>query len=590
MPKTYATWNQREVPENFYRPAHGRTLNWYVRLVPPTAIKGHPGVREFRKSTGTADLRRAKIIGAQLIAEQRAEWYQLLNKAKAPGAGPQVLTTELVVHICARRLYDWMRVDDLGRFEGHGHNEQSHAALTQLCRATDKSMRSVLARGRSSPEWSRTLDVLDFWCEQMGKPVARTDPLYPQLVRQFAEVELEAAARVLRRNQGEAAATPEAPRPVGACLSAITELYRDYKRQHAGGKHTGTSVHVWTKLIDHFGDVPLSSIKAPDLFEFLEARMRAPVKPWSMKHARGLVKRTLREIFALARTRGLLDSANPVDDLEILPSLTKKEERARRKPRHPFTDAQLSTLFGSEWYQPDSTRWRGRMATDLRARYWVPLVCMFHGNRVREVLQLVASDIAEQDGVPVVHFREEIEGEQAAMVAAGVVRSLKNDPSQRVVPLHPTLLALGFVEFIRQRRREAGANAMLFPSSLPEPGGKTPILGRAYEQAFLRHVRDGLGFGQGFGNHSFRHQLEDRIRDAQLPGQRWPAGLAQAYTGRKRVRGVDLGHIDAEGSESAYGRGHSPAMMLRYAQSLVFNGVSLPPPFSDWLASSTAAK
>ena len=33
---------------------------------------------------------------------------------------------------------------------------------------------------------------------------------------------------------------------------------------------------------------------------------------------------------------------------------------------------------------------------------------MFHGSRVREVLQLVASDIAEQDGVPVIHYREEM--------------------------------------------------------------------------------------------------------------------------------------------------------------------------------------
>lgn len=145
--------NQREVPENFYRPDHGRQLNWYVRLVPPTALKGHPGVREFRKSTDTAALRRAKTIGAQFIAEKRAEWDHLLSKAKAPGAGPQVLTGELVVHICARRLYHWMRVDELGRFEGQGHDDQSHATLTQLCQAIDKSMRSVLAlTGRNAPD------------------------------------------------------------------------------------------------------------------------------------------------------------------------------------------------------------------------------------------------------------------------------------------------------------------------------------------------------------------------------------------------------------------------------------------------------
>ncbi len=573
------------MPEYFYRPPHGRTLNWSVRLVPPAALKGCPGVVEFRKSTGTADLRRAKTIGARLIAEKRAEWDQILNQRKTLRSAPLVLTTELIEHICARRLYHWMRIDDLGRFEGTGHDDESQAALATLCKGTDASMRSVLSRGKTSAQWNRTLDVLDFWCEQMESPVSRTDPRYPQLIRQFAEVELEAAGRLMRRNQGEPAATPEKPRPLGELLSSMTEPYRDYKRQNSGTKHVGTSVNVWLELISHLGDVSLGAVKVSDLYDFLDTRMRASRKPWSMQHAHGLVKRTLREIFALARTRGLFAGGNPVDDMDILPMLTAKEEKTRRKPRRPFLDGQLSTLFTSEWYRSDTNRWHGKMATDLGARYWVPLFCMFHGNRVREVLQLVESDIQQIDGVTVVHFQEEMEGEQAAMLAAGVSRSLKNEPTQRVVPLHPTLAALGFVDFVQSRRCD-GANAMLFPSSLPRVGGKNPILGRAYEQAFLRYVRDTLEFGRGFGNHSFRHQLEDRIRDAQLPGQRWPAGLAQAYTGRKRVRAADQSHIETEGSESGYGRGHSPAMILRYARTLNFDTISMPPPFISWLNGS----
>lgn len=229
-------------------------------------------------------------------------------------------------------------------------------------------MRSILARGRSSPDWEDTLVLLDDWCEQMGSPVSRTDPHYPLLVRKFAEVDIDAAQRILSRNRGESAPTPAEPRPVGACLSAITEQYREYKRQHSGTKHTGTGVNVWLELIDYLGDVPLDAVKAPDLFQFLDVRMRAPVKPWSMKHAHGLVRRTLREVFALARTRGLLGGANPVDDLAILPTLTAKEEKARRKPRYPFCDGQLAELFQSEWYKPGSKRWHGKMATDLGAR------------------------------------------------------------------------------------------------------------------------------------------------------------------------------------------------------------------------------
>ncbi len=203
-----ATRNQREVPENFYRPSHGRTLNWYVRLVPPAPLKGLPGVREFRKSTGTADLRRAKAIGARLIAEQRADWDRLLATNGGRSSAPRILSSDLISHICAQRLYHWMRLDDEARFEGDGYDDAAGAALVQLCQVTDQSMRSVVQRGKASPEWSNVLDVIDHWCRQIDCPVERTDPLYPQLVRGFAEVERDAAGKLLRRADGEASRWP----------------------------------------------------------------------------------------------------------------------------------------------------------------------------------------------------------------------------------------------------------------------------------------------------------------------------------------------------------------------------------------------
>ena len=407
-------------------------------------------------------------------------------------------------------------------------------------------------------------------------------------MRAFVQVERDAANRLIRRNHGDPVATPTEPTGIGTItLSAMTEPYREYKRQNAGVKHLGTSVNIWSQLIAHLGDLPLSAVKAADLYEFLESRMRAAKKPWSMKHAHGLAKRTLREVFGLARTLGKLEGENPVDDMDVLPLLEAKEERARKKPRHPFKDSQLSTLFTSEWYRVDSDRWRGKMGKDLAARYWVPLICMFHGNRVREVLQLVASDLSMSHSLLTVHFRAELEEEQEEMRAVGVVRSVKNEATKRAVPIHPTLRALGFANFIEQRRHTDGQNAMLFPSSLPKPGGKTPILGRAYEQAFLRYVRDELGFGSGFGNHSFRHQMEDRIRDAQRPGHQWPPGMAHAYTGRKRVRDQDVGHVQPESSESSYGRGHGPVLVLEYVETLDFDGVTKPPVFDLWLRNAT---
>ena len=109
------------------------------------------------------------------------------------------------------------------------------------------------------------------------------------------------------------------------------------------------------------------------------------------------------------------------------------------------------------------------------------------------------------------------------------------------------------------------------------------MLGRSYEEAFLRFVRDILDFGSGYGNHSFRHGLEDRIREAQVAKGLWPAGLSHQYTGRKSTRPKDRDLLLVEGSEGGYGDGYSPAGMLPFIERLDFSKVQLPPPFADWL-------
>lgn len=581
----------QKVPQYLYRPDNGRTFNWYVRLVPPKALKHLRSVKEYRQSTGTADLGKAKIIGANLIAQKRIEWDKLANHVEGE-MRPQLLTNELIDYICSHRLYEVLDNDDSIRIEGDGYTSFTVQKWKHVAQLDIDYSRSVLSQGKASEHWLAAQNLVETWCRHRSIVFSRTDPLYARLVHKFTEVEVKAKTAFFSRLDGNSVDTPRKPEHLTILLSEMTKVYQDYKKQKSGQKHSGSSVHVWLKLIEHMGDVPLSMVAADDLYGFLDARMRAPIKPWSMGHAHGFVRRTLREVFALARTKGLLKKPNPVDELELMPMLTAKEESSRKKPRLPFSDTQLSTLFSSAWYQKDASNWSGKMAKDLGARYWVPLICLTHGNRVTEVLQLIASDVSDEEGISVIHFRTDVEGGQGELEAAGVARSLKNGATERVVPLHPLLLKMGFLEFVRERQIDGGANALLFPSSLPEKGGKSPLIGRAYEQAFLRFVRDKLEFGKGFGNHSFRHQLEDRIRDAQVPGQIWPAGLALAYTGRSRVRDEDIGLIKREGSASVYGRGHRPSTMLDYVQALSFEGVRLPPPYKNWLdgASSVAPK
>lgn len=605
------------MPEKYYKPT--RSKNWYVRLVPPKHIQSI-GIRaEYRESTGHQDIRSARAVGVHLLAAKVSEWehaaklherereatlseWKLVRASIERPPVPTALSPELIGQICAQRLYSVLHSDDQEREQAGGLSDEEFREIEELSRLTDATVRTVIARGaQMSNEWRWVVeDALD-WCLTVGYEVDRKDALFVSLVRKYAEVELTAQRGISKRNQGDLVATP--PRASGHLLSEVTEEFRKYKGPSVDLKGLNTVLNMWGDFIGHVGDVAFNSVRASHVYDFLHARMHAPAptKSWSESRAKTFGKNNLREIFGFARTRGLMTEANPVEALETVPRHSREEERRREKPRYPFLDDHLSRIFASAWYDPgESALFKGKLKVDLGARYWIPLFSMVHGNRVHEASQFVVSDFRYDGKIFVVAFRTEVDDEQNPDVTEGEERSpeaidvarlrtQKNDATRRVVPVHPLLIRLGFIEFIARRRREGGGQALVFPSSAPNAGGKSPKLGRAYEQAFLKFVRDRLKFGKGYGNHSFRHQLEDRMRDAQTHAA-WPAGLTQQYAGRKRTRAVDKRVVEEEGSEGDYGSGYKPAALLSYIERMDFSKVALPVPYAEWVAQPIPAR
>lgn len=597
MPNAYAkTSQQLTMPEHFYRPRG--TSNIWVRLVPPRRVQAVLPQPEFRKSTGHSVLARALPVGYALIAGKMQEWDTLVRSvgADVSRAAPTVLTQDLIERICAARLYAWMTSDDEDRAAPQGLSVEDLAEIEAFCLQSDTAMRSVLARGAASPHWNSVIETVLDWGETLGYGLEVADPQFVKLVRAFAGVEKEAQRLIALRNAGEDTGTPPLPAQRGHVLSDVTRPFLDYKSPKAGKKHVGTMLHAWGLLIEHCGDIPLNSVTPAKIFDFMQARLHAKSKPWSEGRAKTFGRRTLSEMFGFARTTGLMSAGNPVEALEAFPSLTAAEEAKRKNPRFPYSTEQLNALLQSDWFEPhNKTIFKGKMREDLGARYWVPLIGIFHGTRVREALQLIAADFGLEGNVYVMNIRTDLvaqdeaegkapSGDQHSADSLSELRSVKTSSTRRRVPVHPTLLELGFADFIATRRDAEGSAALLFPSSLPRPGGVTPKLGRSYEQAFLRFVRDRLKLGSGLGNHGLRHQLEDRIREAQARNGVWPAGLGQQYTGRKRTRTLDMHVLLEEGSEADYGSGYRPESMLPYVRQIDFSGLQLPPAFAIWRA------
>ncbi|HZW12661.1 MAG TPA: DUF6538 domain-containing protein [Noviherbaspirillum sp.] len=588
--------DEEALPKYLFR----RDSRYYVRLVAPTAI--HPFLskkdREFRQFTGTGDLVRAKVIAAELIARKQREWLNL-HEAMAPVtqavAARVQLTDVLIQQIAGARLHSWIATDNRERLGEGGLDDAQLEEIEAFCKYSDGAMRSILAQGKASKDWPDVVEEVLDWCFTLGYEIDSSDAHFPLLVRAYAVAERKAQQFIAARNNGDDPKEEDVLPKSGARLSEMIAKYEAHKGESVAWKTVSKSTSVWKRLIAYKGDVFLDEVTSGDIYAFLEDRLKAK-DGWSQEYCEGYARRALDEIFRLAKTQSLMHGNGPMERVTTLPKLSKVERERRKKPRFAYSDEQINTLLSSDWYNPTSQRFRGKMAEDMGARYFGPLIGLLHGVRVTESMQLLAGDVAPVDGVLCFRFRvdipedkeEQAQEETSKRSRNGVdrlpARSVKNSSVVRTIPVHPTLLSRGFAAYVTSRLRE-GQTAPLFPSAVPSEGGKSPKWGRAYEQAFLRYVRDTLEFGNGFGSHSFRHQFEDRIKDCQARNGVWPAGLGQLLSGRKLPRDADREIVRQEGSERTYGNGYKPSAMVPYLEQLDFKSIQFPAPFQDWVGS-----
>jgi len=75
-------------------------------------------------------------------------------------------------------------------------------------------------------------------------------------------------------------------------------------------------------------------------------------------------------------------------------------------------------------------------------RIWIVLIGLYSGFRQNEICQLFADNIFSTDGIPCMQVVNDEARQQRG----------KNEPSYRTIPIHKTLLQLGFLSFVNERR------------------------------------------------------------------------------------------------------------------------------------------
>jgi integrase len=221
-------------------------------------------------------------------------------------------------------------------------------------------------------------------------------------------------------------------------------------------------------------------------------------------------------------TRERLSSSNEANGLRV------DEPSSSRKRRTPFDDDQLIRIFTAPLFngcENDGTGYaRPGTQRPRRARFWVPLISLFHGMRLNEICQLKVSDIIERHGYQAFDIND-----------IGSDRRVKTSAGRRIVPLHPFFQGFGFSEFVLAVVKSGGDR--LFPELTRDHRG---YYSDAFQKWFSRFLSSCGAHRSGTTFHSFRHGWADRLREAGVPEERRRA----------------LGGWQAPGQEPGYGLGH----------------------------------
>jgi integrase len=209
-------------------------------------------------------------------------------------------------------------------------------------------------------------------------------------------------------------------------------------------------------------------------------------------------------LFSWAKANGYVES-NPFAGL----TMRVNRRVASKDGRQAFSPEQTRLMLGEL-----TNNTRGLINRDHQK--WGPLIGLYTGARLNEIGQLGLQDIRQQNEIWCVDFNDE-----------GDDKRLKNEGSRRLVPLHPKLIELGFLEHIGALKKQG--QTRLFPKlTYTAKNGWGRNLGRWFNEEFL--VALGIK-SKPLVFHSLRHTVVTTLLQAGVDEQIVKAIVGHSQSG-----------------------------------------------------------
>jgi integrase len=439
-----------------------RGATYYARMGIPADVRQTLGRREFVETLKTSDLREAQFLRMPILAK----WVNEIAQARGIKNAPP-----FDIEAAKRAINHWRESGGKNPLLWRDAPETTLHRLTRTEHAVQEDFDNLMLAA-------------------LRERRVYVTPGHPQLaeLRPHFKEAWQHVENILQKAFAEIESIKVAFTPPPAMI--LSELGRRWleKFPPPGEKELGKIQAHQRRLIEFLGDVSVADVTAMQLDDYLTtlrkfprnrstALNKLPIRELvtaSNDESPRLSDKTRREWFSTVNR--MFAYAVQLDQARKNPAAGLDKAKKTSLKRRAYNEAELKLIFGSVLYEPGSRH---------NAKYWLPILCYFHGARLNEIGAARLADFKQTDGVW--HFDL-------------TDRKLKTEASERLIPLHPAMLDLGWLAYV-EAMRERG-ETYLFPE-LPHSSryGAT----HEFSKWWGRWARD-LGVTDPHATfHSFRH-------------------------------------------------------------------------------------
>ncbi len=345
-------------------------------------------------------------------------------------------------------------------------------------------------------------------------------------------------------------------------LQSIANRYRNHRKTHGDADKTLADFDISMRLAREVisQEKPIQALNDADIRALRDLIDAIPPNALKSKTTQGKTFRELAEsneagLRLSYKTRekrlwffrAMLNWASDEGYITSVPGkkISVGGKKDKGKPVDPYEKSDLERIFSTPVYSGRISLARPGTTGDQvfkDGKFWVPLIALYSGMRLGEIVQLHRNDVRQTDGVWAFDINRAEDDD----------KKVKTETSLRKVPVHKVLIDLGLIA----RCHDTKLGKRLFPDL---PAAQNGYYSHNFSKWWGR-------YGENFGFrttrkvfHSFRHLFADALRDLEAP---------------EYVLKSIMGHADSSTTHK-YGLGVGLDVRRSYVDSIDFDIVAL---------------